>query len=167
MRFLIVSLFCGCVWGADNMPPEAEQRLAREIYKQMIEVKSGFTTGATTPIAESVAARFKAAGFPASDIFVGGAIPTKANVVVRYPWRWVAPTDAICVSPGFRRMVCRDSFRTAMTCARTDAMSVCSSAHFTRARPSSTSSSKLCLNEVGFSVLAGFARSSKLRKAPF
>jgi len=66
------------------MPPEAEQRLAREIYKQMIEVKSGFTTGSTTPIAESVAARFKAAGFPAADIFVGGVIPTKANVVVRF-----------------------------------------------------------------------------------
>jgi len=31
-----------------------------------------------------VAARLKAAGFPASDIFVGGAIPRKANVVVRY-----------------------------------------------------------------------------------
>ena len=46
--------------------------------------KSGFTTGATTPIAESVAARFKAAGFPASDIFLGGAIARKANVVVCY-----------------------------------------------------------------------------------
>ena len=66
------------------MPPEAEQKLVREIYKEMIEVKSGFTTGSTTPIAESVASRFKAAGFSASDIFVGGAIPTKANVVVRY-----------------------------------------------------------------------------------
>ena len=66
------------------MPPEAEQRLAREIYKEMIEVKSGFTTGSTTPIAESVAARFKAAGFPSNDIFVGGVIPTKGNVVVRY-----------------------------------------------------------------------------------
>jgi acetylornithine deacetylase/succinyl-diaminopimelate desuccinylase-like protein len=62
----------------------AEQRLAREIYKEMIEVRSGFTTGSTTPIAESVARRFKAAGFPASDVFVGGAIPSKANVVVRY-----------------------------------------------------------------------------------
>src|SRR5258706_6250081 len=50
----------------------------------MIEVTSGFTTGTTPPIAESVAARFKAAGFSASDIFVGGVIPTKANVVVRY-----------------------------------------------------------------------------------
>ena len=84
MRIAIVFLSCVCAWAADNMPPEAEQKLAREIYKQMIEVKSGFTTGATTPIAESVAARFRAAGFPASDIFVGGAIPTKDNVVVRY-----------------------------------------------------------------------------------
>ena len=80
-RFVI---FCVLASAADNMPREAEQRLAREIYKQMIEVKSGFTTGSTTPIAESIAARFRAAGFPASDIFVGGAIPTKANVVVRY-----------------------------------------------------------------------------------
>src|SRR5579872_2833200 len=84
MRVALVSLFCMRAWAADTMPPESEQRLAREIYKQMIEVKSGFTTGSTTPIAESVASRFKAAGFPPADIFVGGAIPTKANVVVRY-----------------------------------------------------------------------------------
>ena len=84
MRLALIALLGISAWAADLMPPVAEQQLAREIYKQMIEVKSGFTTGSTTPIAESVAARFKAAGFPASDIFVGGAIPTKANVVVRY-----------------------------------------------------------------------------------
>jgi acetylornithine deacetylase/succinyl-diaminopimelate desuccinylase-like protein len=50
----------------------------------MIESKSGLTTGSTTPIAEAVAARLKAEGFPAADIFVGGASPTKANLVVRY-----------------------------------------------------------------------------------
>ena len=66
------------------MPPATEQKLAREIYKEMVESKSGYTTGTTTPIAESVAARFKAARFAASDVFVGGPIPTKANVVVRY-----------------------------------------------------------------------------------
>jgi acetylornithine deacetylase/succinyl-diaminopimelate desuccinylase-like protein len=69
---------------ASLLPPEADQRLAREIYAEMIESRSGFSTGATTPIAESVAARLKAAGFPANDIFVGGAIPTKYNLVVRY-----------------------------------------------------------------------------------
>ncbi|HTU46701.1 MAG TPA: M20/M25/M40 family metallo-hydrolase [Bryobacteraceae bacterium] len=69
---------------ASLLPPEPDQHLAREIYAEMIESKSGFTTGATTPIAESVAARLKAAAFPESDIFVGGAIPTKYNLVVRY-----------------------------------------------------------------------------------
>ena len=52
MRLALVSLLCLRAWAIDTMPPEAEQRLAREIYKQMIEVKSGFTTGSTTPIAE-------------------------------------------------------------------------------------------------------------------
>ena len=66
------------------MPPESEQQLARAIYKEMIEINSGYTTGATTPVAEAVAARLKAAGFPEADIFVGGAIPNKANLVVRY-----------------------------------------------------------------------------------
>ena len=67
-----------------TLPPESERQLAREIYKEMVEVKSGFTTGATSPLAEAVARRLKAAGFPEADIFVGGASPTKANVVVRY-----------------------------------------------------------------------------------
>jgi acetylornithine deacetylase/succinyl-diaminopimelate desuccinylase-like protein len=82
-RRVLPLLAITCLY-ADNLPPAADQRLAREIYKEMIESRSGFTTGATTPIAERVAARLKAEGFPASDIFVGGAIPTKANVVVRY-----------------------------------------------------------------------------------
>jgi hypothetical protein len=72
------------LYAASLMPPEADMKLAREIYKEMIETKSGFSTGSTTPIAESVAARLKREGFPASDIFVGGAIPAKFNVVVRY-----------------------------------------------------------------------------------
>jgi acetylornithine deacetylase/succinyl-diaminopimelate desuccinylase-like protein len=83
-RLLLLPLLCAGYLDADTMPPVADQRLAHEIYKEMIESKSGFTTGATTPIAEAVAARLKGAGFPASDIFVGGAIPRKANMVVRY-----------------------------------------------------------------------------------
>src|SRR5216110_3447541 len=70
--------------GTSPQPPESERRLAREIYKELVEIKSGYTTGATTPVAEAVAKRLRAAGFPESDIFVGGAIQTKANLVVRY-----------------------------------------------------------------------------------
>ncbi len=69
---------------AQNMPPAADQQLAHDIYKQLIEIKSGFTTGSTTPAAEAMAARLRAAGFTDSDLYLGGAIPKKANLVVRY-----------------------------------------------------------------------------------
>jgi acetylornithine deacetylase/succinyl-diaminopimelate desuccinylase-like protein len=69
---------------AQTTRPEAERKLARDIYKEFVEIPSGFTTGATTPVAEAAAARLRAAGFPESDIFVGGANPKKANLVVRY-----------------------------------------------------------------------------------
>ncbi|MBZ5576527.1 MAG: M20/M25/M40 family metallo-hydrolase [Acidobacteriia bacterium] len=84
LRLISLSVLFGLALPAATLPPEADQRLSREIFKEMIEAKSGFTTGSTTPIAEAVAQRLKAAGFPASDIFVGGAIPRKANLVVRY-----------------------------------------------------------------------------------
>jgi acetylornithine deacetylase/succinyl-diaminopimelate desuccinylase-like protein len=70
--------------GAQTMPPSADKQLAHDIYKEFVEIQSGFTTGATTPVAEAAAARLKAAGFPDSDVFVGGANPKKANLVVRY-----------------------------------------------------------------------------------
>ena len=79
--FCLAPLAC---FGASTMPPEADQQLAHDIYKEIIEIKSGFTTGATTPVAQAVAKRLRAAEFPDSDIFIGGAIPTKANLVVRF-----------------------------------------------------------------------------------
>lgn len=69
---------------AATLPPEVDQQLAHEIFKEMVEVHSGYTTGSTTPIAEMVAARLRVAGFPESDIFVGGSSAKKANLVVRY-----------------------------------------------------------------------------------
>ncbi len=83
-RPLLLAVFLGRCFAGDVMPPPADRALARDIFKQIIEIKSGFTTGSTTPVAEALAARLKAAGFPASDIFVGGAAPHKANLVVRY-----------------------------------------------------------------------------------
>jgi acetylornithine deacetylase/succinyl-diaminopimelate desuccinylase-like protein len=85
-RIVVCTVLCATAAVAQDrtMPPDTERQLARSIYKEMIEVNSGFTTGATTPIAEAVARRLRAAGFPAADIFVGGAHPRKANLVVRY-----------------------------------------------------------------------------------
>lgn len=87
---------------AQSTRPESEQKLAHDIYKEFIEIRSGFSTGATTPVAEAAAARLKAAGFPDSDIALGGAIDKKGNLVVRYhgtgkrkPLLLLAHTDVV------------------------------------------------------------------------
>src|ERR1700721_1874837 len=69
---------------AQSTPPEPDRQLARSIYKEFVEIQSGFSTGSTTPVAEAAAKRLKSAGFPDSEMFIGGAIPKKENLVVRY-----------------------------------------------------------------------------------
>ena len=69
---------------AQKLPPDADQKLAKEIYKEMIEINSSVTTSTTTPVVQAVAARLRGAGFPESDIFLGGPVPGKWNLVVRY-----------------------------------------------------------------------------------
>ena len=102
LKFFALAVLSTLCLTAGTMPPENERQLARDIYKELIEIKSGYTTGTTTPIAEAMAARLRAAGFTDSDIFVGGAIPTKANLVVRYrgtgaskPLLLLAHTDVV------------------------------------------------------------------------
>lgn len=82
LRFVL--FLCATLAIAQTTPPDADRQLARAIYKEFVEIQSGFSTGSTTPVAEAAARRLKAAGFPDSDIFIGGAIPKKANLVVRY-----------------------------------------------------------------------------------
>jgi acetylornithine deacetylase/succinyl-diaminopimelate desuccinylase-like protein len=59
------------------------QQLAHDIYKQLIEINTTDSVGNTTVAAEAMAARFRAAGVPAADIFAGGPTPRKGNLVVR------------------------------------------------------------------------------------
>ena len=62
------------------------QRLAREIYSELISINSVDSVGSVTKAAEAMAARFRAAGFPDSDVkvLIPPGMPTKGNVVVRY-----------------------------------------------------------------------------------
>jgi acetylornithine deacetylase/succinyl-diaminopimelate desuccinylase-like protein len=83
MFFLVAIVLCFPTC-AQTTRPDAEKQLAHHIYKQFVEIQSGYTTGATTPVAEAAAARLRAAGFPDSEIFIAGAIPKKANLVARY-----------------------------------------------------------------------------------
>src|SRR5882672_12964699 len=59
---------------------------AREIYKELVEINTTDTpAGNVTRAADAMAARLKAAGFPAADIQVLGPDPKKHNLVMR--WR--------------------------------------------------------------------------------
>jgi acetylornithine deacetylase/succinyl-diaminopimelate desuccinylase-like protein len=60
-----------------------EQQLAHDIYKELVEINTTDSTGNVTTAATAVANRFRAAGFPAADIFEGGPRPDKGNVVIR------------------------------------------------------------------------------------
>jgi acetylornithine deacetylase/succinyl-diaminopimelate desuccinylase-like protein len=84
LRRVLTLFLCAASLRAQNVRPEAEKKLAHDIYKEFVEIQSGYTTGATTPVAQAAAARLRAAGFPESDIFMGGANPRKDNLVVRY-----------------------------------------------------------------------------------
>jgi acetylornithine deacetylase/succinyl-diaminopimelate desuccinylase-like protein len=58
---------------------------AREIFKELIEINTTDTpAGNVTGAAEAVAARLKAAGFPAADMQVLGPDPRKGNLIFRY-----------------------------------------------------------------------------------
>jgi acetylornithine deacetylase/succinyl-diaminopimelate desuccinylase-like protein len=101
-KVLATALWVAACLRADTLPPPAEQDLAKSIYKEFIEIRSGYTTGATTPVAEAAAARLRTAGFSDADIFIGGPVPKKANLVVRYrgtgkarPLLLLAHTDVV------------------------------------------------------------------------
>jgi acetylornithine deacetylase/succinyl-diaminopimelate desuccinylase-like protein len=69
------------VYTPGQMTPH--QQLTRDIYKQLVEIKTGVSTGNITDAAVAMAQRFRDAGVPAADIFVGGPLPHKHNVVAR------------------------------------------------------------------------------------
>ena len=87
IRFLMIGgiLFGVAVVGATAlaMTNEAADRLARDIFKQLIEINTTDSVGSTTVAAEAMAARLHDAGYPASDVQVLGPEPRKGNLVAR------------------------------------------------------------------------------------
>lgn len=79
-----VALFCGVAVAQPQAALSPEHQAARDIFKQLIEINTTDTpAGNVTAAAEAMAARFRAAGFPAEDIHVDGPLPNKKNLVVR------------------------------------------------------------------------------------
>jgi len=62
------------------------QRLAREVYSELVSINTVDSVGSVTKAVEAMAARFRAAGFPDSDVkvLIPPGKPTKGNLVVRY-----------------------------------------------------------------------------------
>jgi acetylornithine deacetylase/succinyl-diaminopimelate desuccinylase-like protein len=67
----------------------AHQRLARDVYEELVEINTSDSVGSTMKAVEAMAARFREAGFPAADVQVIAAPgkPAKGNLVVRYHGR--------------------------------------------------------------------------------
>ncbi|MGZ4811019.1 MAG: M20/M25/M40 family metallo-hydrolase [Thermoanaerobaculia bacterium] len=61
----------------------ATRQLTRDIYKQLVEINTTESVGNMTTAAEAMAARLRAAGFPASDVQVLTPEPRHGNLVAR------------------------------------------------------------------------------------
>lgn len=65
----------------------ANQQLAKDVFKELIEFNTVNIGSGTTAAAEAMAKRFRDAGFAEQDIFLGGPRADKHNLVVRYRGR--------------------------------------------------------------------------------
>ncbi len=66
---------------ADALSPS--QKLAFDVYKELIGIDTTTATGDTARAAEAMAARLRGAGFPENDIQVFSPAPKKGNLVAR------------------------------------------------------------------------------------
>lgn len=84
-KYIICSLFALFVLSplARAQSLNAQQQLAHDIFKQLIEIDTTNEHGSTTPAAQAVAERLKAAGFADSDIAIVGPNQRKMNLVAR------------------------------------------------------------------------------------
>ena len=62
----------------------ADNQLARDIFRELIEINTSDSIGDTTKAAQAMAVRLKDAGFPDADVQVLGPHGRKGNLVARY-----------------------------------------------------------------------------------
>jgi len=81
MRSTSTCLLIACLILSIKAFAQPDQKLTREIFKELIEINTTESSGNTTRAAEAMAARLRAAGFAEKDIFVGGPHERKGNLV--------------------------------------------------------------------------------------
>jgi acetylornithine deacetylase/succinyl-diaminopimelate desuccinylase-like protein len=80
LLFLVFPAGAGFPGGNPSSP--SPNQLARDVYRELVETNTTQAAG-TTRAAEAMAARLRAAGFPAGDVEVLGPEPAKRNLVAR------------------------------------------------------------------------------------
>lgn len=78
---VVVALFVPFTLFAQALAPH--QRLAVDIYRELVEINTVTATGDTAKAAEAMAARLRAAGFADTDVQVFNPAPRKGNLVAR------------------------------------------------------------------------------------
>jgi acetylornithine deacetylase/succinyl-diaminopimelate desuccinylase-like protein len=87
-RFLSCIVFCAGIAAGQQSALTPPQQLARDIFKELIEINTTDTpAGNVSTAAQAMAARLKAAGFPEQDIHVLGPRENKHNLVLRFRGR--------------------------------------------------------------------------------
>jgi len=78
-------LVCGAAASAQPQAPEADRKLFREIYQELVEINTTDSVGDNTQAAQAMAARLKSAGFTDIEmqIVVPPGAPKKGNLVAR------------------------------------------------------------------------------------
>lgn len=82
-RILLIFCIAALVPNAPAQIDNSTKQLSHDIFKQLIEINTTDSVGNVTTAAEAMAQRFRDAGFPDSDIYIGGPNDRKKNVVVR------------------------------------------------------------------------------------
>jgi acetylornithine deacetylase/succinyl-diaminopimelate desuccinylase-like protein len=83
LRAATVFSLLATVAGARAQTNDATKQLARDIFKQLVEINTTDSVGSTTRAAEAMAKRLRDSGFPASDIYADGPNARKGNLVAR------------------------------------------------------------------------------------
>src|SRR6266567_617063 len=80
-----VALLCLASFGEPALAQTltAQQRLAADIHKELVEINTVTETGDTGRAADAMAARLRAAGFEGADVQVFKPAPRKGNLVAR------------------------------------------------------------------------------------
>ncbi len=82
----LLAIISSLLWlpleAAESLTPY--QKLGREIYRDLVETDTTHSSGDTTKAAEMLARRFRAAGFPETDVQVIGPETTNKNLVVHF-----------------------------------------------------------------------------------